>query len=31
MKDYKVVNDYIYFREMCSDTMGMNYRAWLRS
>ena len=25
MKDYKVVNDYIYFREMFSDTMGMNY------
>ena len=25
MKEYKVVNDYIYFREMFSDTMGMNY------
>ncbi|MBN2400439.1 MAG: protein kinase [Candidatus Aminicenantes bacterium] len=27
MKEYKVVNDYIYFREMFSDTMGMNYHA----
>jgi serine/threonine protein kinase len=25
MKEYKVVNDYLYFREMFSDTMGMNY------
>jgi serine/threonine protein kinase len=25
MKEYKVVNDYIYFREMFSDTMGTNY------
>jgi len=27
MKEYKVVNDYVYFREMFSDTMGMNYHA----
>ena len=27
MKEYKVVNDYLYFREMFSDTMGMNYHA----
>ncbi|MCX6555362.1 MAG: protein kinase, partial [Candidatus Aminicenantes bacterium] len=25
MKEYKVSNDYLYFREMFSDTMGMNY------
>lgn len=25
MKEYKVLNDYLYFREMFSDTMGMNY------
>ena len=25
MKEYKVANDYIYFREMFSDTMGMNF------
>ncbi|MCX6558706.1 MAG: protein kinase [Candidatus Aminicenantes bacterium] len=25
MKEYKVANDYLYFREMFSDTMGMNY------
>jgi serine/threonine protein kinase len=25
MKEYKVVNDYLYFREMFSDTMGVNY------
>jgi len=25
MKEYKVLNDYVYFREMFSDTMGMNY------
>lgn len=25
MKEYKVVNDYLYFRELFSDTMGMNY------
>jgi len=25
MKEYKVMNDYLYFREMFSDTMGMNY------
>jgi serine/threonine protein kinase len=27
MKEYKVVNEYLYFREMFSDTMGMNYYA----
>jgi len=27
MKEYKVANDYLYFREMFSDTMGMNYHA----
>jgi len=27
MKEYKVMNDYLYFREMFSDTMGMNYHA----
>ncbi len=27
MKEYKVVNDYLYFREMFSDTMGVNYHA----
>ena len=27
MKEYKVVNDYLYFRELFSDTMGMNYHA----
>jgi serine/threonine protein kinase len=25
MNEYKVLNDYVYFREMFSDTMGMNY------
>ena len=25
MKEYKVANDYLYFREMFSDTMGMNF------
>ena len=25
MKEYKVSNDYLYFREMFADTMGMNY------
>jgi serine/threonine protein kinase len=27
MKEYKVANDFLYFREMFSDTMGMNYHA----
>jgi serine/threonine protein kinase len=27
MKEYKLVNDYVYFREMFSDTMGVNYHA----
>jgi len=25
MKEYKISNDYLYFREMFADTMGMNY------
>lgn len=26
MKEYKVLNDYLYFRDLFSDTMGINYR-----
>jgi hypothetical protein len=26
MKEYKVLNDYVYFRDLFSDTMGINYR-----
>ena len=26
MKEYKVMNDYLYFRDLFSDTMGINYR-----
>jgi hypothetical protein len=26
MKEYKVLNDYVYFRDLFSDTMGVNYR-----
>ncbi len=26
MKEYKVVNDYLYYRDLFSDTMGINYR-----
>jgi len=26
MKEYKVMNDYLYFRDLFSDTMGVNYR-----
>jgi len=26
MKEYKVMNDYVYFRDLFSDTMGINYR-----
>ena len=26
MKEYKVMNDYLYFRDLFSDTMGSNYR-----
>jgi hypothetical protein len=26
MKEYKVINDYVYFRDLFSDTMGINYR-----
>ncbi len=26
MKEYKVMNDYVYYRDLFSDTMGINYR-----
>ncbi len=26
MKEYKVINDYVYYRDLFSDTMGINYR-----
>jgi serine/threonine protein kinase len=26
MKEYKVMNDYLYYRDLFSDTMGINYR-----
>lgn len=26
MKEYRVLNDYVYFRDLFSDTMGINYR-----
>jgi serine/threonine protein kinase len=26
MKEYRVLNDYLYFRDLFSDTMGINYR-----
>ena len=26
MKEYKMMNDYLYFRDLFSDTMGINYR-----
>ncbi len=26
MKEYKVMNDYLYFRDLFSDTLGINYR-----
>jgi hypothetical protein len=26
MKEYKVLNDYVYYRDLFSDTMGINYR-----